>query len=452
MKKLFFFLFIMAGWLFPQPFSLFSNDNFHNTTFSYSNIDLYREESIKHFFSLDGYMLSGKYYYEWGKNSINISIGRMDLKLVSENSTSDLDIKIKKINDYFSLDFSRGEGFVELSGDARLIKNEKRFYFNYGFNFNLNFLRSKQLTTGFGISRSEYPLNFEADYLEEKFNITGGFRNKSMLAKLNFSPDRKSRIDIEYRRFMPLESISKEDFHMNESPKFEVWLSSFASEHKDFLLKGDFFLFGGDYYADFFNGNQTFGYLKIPEIKGNGLKLNLSSSLKEQSQTDFSFLYLFLKGNAVGNIQSWPFLSIVQSVIANRLNYRFSFSGKVLGFRLKHIKKWNHFTFIPTLFYFDIQPNFSLQTWQPAYLAIGVKEFYSNELKFSRAGVILFSVRGNYKLGEFIISADFNQFIPLYVKSREFPSKPPVPGEPEEKVAITSSGGRWFSIGIFKGF
>jgi len=452
MQKISFLLLIMAGWLFPQPFSLFSKDNFHNAAFSYSKVDLYREESIKHSFSIDGYELRGKYNYEWGKNVLNISTGRMDLRLSSGNLTSGLDININKINDYFSFDFLRKERFFDLSGSAELIKNEERFYFNYGLNFNLNFFSSKQLTVGFGISNSELPITFHANYLEEKFRITGGFRNRSMQAKLNYAPDANSGFKFEYMRFLPLESDSREGFYMKESPKFEVWLSSFTSKQKEILLKGDFFHFKGDYYADFYNGGQTFGYFKAPEIKGAGVKLNISSSLMKKSQTDLTLLYLFAKGNAVGNIQSWPFLSIVQSVIANRLNYRFSFSGKILGLKLMHLKNWKSFTFIPTIFYFDIQPNFSLQTWQPSYLAIGVKEFYSNELRISRAGVILLSLKGNYRLADFIFFADFNQFIPLYEKSREFPSKPPVTGEPEEKAAITTGGGRWFSIGISKNF
>lgn len=452
MKKLFFLFLIMAGQTLSQPFSLYPDEDNPGTSFFFSLINLYEENSESNSFSLTGNYLRGKYDYDWGNNKLGISFGRTDVRLKTDNKKSTVNFNINKKNEFVTLRALRKEKIVTLSAEADLTRNRKEYYFNYGFNVEFYFACLKKLKTEFGFSSNDFPVNLEAGYLGDDLNITGSFKNKIFSTRLGFEPWKEKTIQIGYKKILPFEKENGNGFFMKESPDIEIWHGSLNSNWNEVVLNANFFFLSGDYYSDLFNDEQTFGYIKVPELKLNGVVIDGSTTFKENSKTGVSLFYLFAQGNGVGNVQSWPFLSIVQSVIVNRLNYRFSFSGKLAGAGINHLINWGDYSFNPSVYYFDIQPNFILQTWQPAYLAIGVKEFTSNELKISRAGVALITLRGSYKIGEFFIFADINQFIPVYTSKKELPYTPPSPGEPEIKEKITSGGGRWFSVGISKQF
>jgi hypothetical protein len=89
----------------------------------------------------------------------------------------------------------------------------------------------------------------------------------------------------------------------------------------------------------------------------------------------FSISYNLFKGNISGNAESWPFTDIIQSIIVNRINFKAFGSINIIESSF-HSQLVNKFLVIkPLIDIFYIQPELTIQNWQPVFLAFGIKDY-----------------------------------------------------------------------------
>jgi hypothetical protein len=156
-------------------------------------------------------------------------------------------------------------------------------------------------------------------------------------------------------------------------------------------------------------------------------------------------------GRIVGNIQSWPFLEVLETVIENRVNYRLTGDVQLWYAGMEYSWNWANARFSPSVFVYDVRPNMRIESWQPEFLVFGFKNYSESVLDIRRItlGRVQLSYQMDFPIASFTITA--NQMFPIFT-ARRTEVAGATSGVPSGGFQTRSDGGRWFMISIVKKF
>jgi hypothetical protein len=148
-----------------------------------------------------------------------------------------------------------------------------------------------------------------------------------------------------------------------------------------------------------------------------------------------------------GHFESWPFTSLVSSIITNRLLYQFNGSLKV--HTLRSTTKLNLLA-MPTnleVTYQRVLADIVLENWQPEFLAFGMKDYSSNPFSIKDIQLLKFGIETRILTGFAEITAHIEQYIPISITYRRQESVSAPPGEPPTPTSTPQTdGGRRFGL------
>ncbi|MCK9211348.1 MAG: hypothetical protein M0P61_10980 [Ignavibacteriaceae bacterium] len=445
--------FLAVQFVFAQPFYL-KSDSLSTVTLSTSYFDLLRTKNSTSNTAISFQKTSAQFETSFGEDRLFFSIETGKNNIQVENGISLLHFKTGQSIHRLTADneFSFNPFFAELFLRVNQIRSVSTL--DYGGSF--GFRNSSHWFERFRIGYYSYsfPWIFGLRYQDSEIDIN----NMTMLTKvfyeIGFHPIKKTGLTFQYEKY--ISSKNK-----NENPVFAVddksagSLAKLIFTNSSFIIPVEinFFHGQGESFFDLFYSQNSFSQNSFTDALYNGIKLKGSESIDYQWIPSISIRYDFFKGSMVGNIQSWPFTSVLTSFIANRINYRLT--GQVYLFSLEAEKRFTFscFSIQPELSLHQILPEVTLDNWQPSYLVFGVKDFSRNILPVRKAliGKISFSASYQLKFCTFILQA--GQFIPLQIIKKELPASAVSP-----VVIITQAGpskidgGRWISFSIRAGF
>ena len=169
---------------------------------------------------------------------------------------------------------------------------------------------------------------------------------------------------------------------------------------------------------------------------------------------NLSISYNYFQGHLSGDVQSWPFDDIIQSLFVNRLNFKAEGSVKLIEGSLASKFVYKNLVVKPLVNFYYISPDLSIQYWQPVYLVFGIKDYNEsndgiNYMLLGRAGC-----SADIDVGIAVISLNINQFFPLVIKKdnqNNVISTSPSPSISSPSTD-TISGGTFFTLAIKKAF
>lgn len=160
---------------------------------------------------------------------------------------------------------------------------------------------------------------------------------------------------------------------------------------------------------------------------------------------EYAFDQIFSSGS--GHIESWPFTSLVSSIITNRLLYQFN--GFVKVHSLRSAAKVEVLS-IPTnleISYHRILADIVLENWEPEFLAFGMKNYAKNPFSIKDIQLLKFGITTTILTRLAEITAHIEQYVPISITYRRQETTSAPPGErPVPTSTPRTDGGRKFSV------
>lgn len=439
--------------LFAQP-SYFKNDSTTSVTLSTSYFDLLRSKNSTSNTLISLKKTSAEFQSKFKNNRLFILFENERNILQSENSGSHVQFKTAQaINRLMVEDEFRFEPF---SIGLFLRGNQIRSVSTIDYGGNFGFENSDHWFEKFLVGYSSYSLPWIVDlrYEDSQLDIDNMTRLSKVFYYLKIHPEVRTRITFQSEKY-----LSKKN--KNENPLFEVQDQSSGSVTKLILSNSTLkipieisFAHGqGESFIDLIYTGNSFSQSSMNNMLFNKIRIANFGLNECQWLPSFSASYDFYKGFVVGNIQSWPFTSVLTSLVANRLNYRLAGHVYMFTFETKKHFVFSNFSVQPEFSVYQILPELTLDNWQPSYLVFGVKDFTRNIFPIRKAVIGKVSLFASYQFELFNLSLECGQFIPLKTIKKELPSSGGTPG-----IVLTQAkpakmdGGRWVTISLNAGF
>jgi hypothetical protein len=188
-------------------------------------------------------------------------------------------------------------------------------------------------------------------------------------------------------------------------------------------------------------GDLTRGLAKHSRyvVRGSADQFNLPITLE--------YAFDQLSSSGTGHFESWPFTSLVSSIITNRLLYQFNGFLKVHS--LRSTAKLEVLS-MPTNFeisYHRILTDIVLENWQPEFLAFGMKNYASNPFSIKDIQLLKLGIETTILTRLAEITAQIEQYVPIAITYRRQESVSVLPGEPPAPASTPQTdGGRRFGL------
>ncbi len=436
-----------------QPF-YFKNDSTSSVTISTSYFDFLRSKNSTSNTLISLKKTFAEFQTHFNNDRIFISFENERNIAQTENSGSHVQFKtgqainrLKVEDEVHFKPFSIGVFFC-----GNQIKNVSTLDYGGHFGFENTFHWFEKFLVGY--SSYSLPWIFDLKYEDSEIDINNMTKLSKAFYLIRIHPEVETNFTFCFEKY-----LSKKN--KNENPTFEVKdqstgaLTKFTLNNSTFEIPIEInFSHGqGNCFVDFIYAWNSFGQSSMSNLLYNKINFVIQESNNFKWLPSFSVSYDFYRGYAVGNIQSWPFTSVLTSLIANRLNYRLA--GHVYLFSIETKKHFalSNFSFKPEFSVYQILPELTLDNWQPSYLVFGVKDFTRNILPIRKAIIGKLAVAASYRFESFNLSLECGQFIPLKTIKKELPSLGGTPG-----IVVTQAnsskidGGRWIIVGIGVGF
>lgn len=439
--------------LFAQPF-YFKNDSTASVTLGTSYFDLLRSKNSTSNTLISLKKTSAEFQTHSNNNRISLSFENEINIIQTENSGSHVQfgtgqtINRLKVEDEVQLNpFSVGLFFC-----GNQIKSVSTIDYGGHFGFgNFSHWFEKFLV---GYSSYSVPWIFQLKYEDSKIDIN----NLTILSKIFYLIKIHPEGETEFT-FSHIKYLSKKN--KNENPTFGVKdkstgaVTNFTLNNStlEIPIEVSFSHGQGESFFDFNYAWNSFSQNTINNLLFNKVKIASQETNDYKWLPSFSVSYDFYKGYAVGNIQSWPFTSVLTSLIANRLNYRLT--GHIYLFSLETKKHFtfSNFSFQPEVSVYQILPELTLDNWQPSYLVFGVKDFTRNILPIRKTIIGKLAFTAFYRFESVNLFLECGQFIPLKTIKKELPSSGGTPGIVLAQAKSSKiDGGRWMTVGLGVGF
>lgn len=435
---------MMAVNLYSQPSSNIFNENKIDARFRHFLV--YRESSsinsseavaANNYLAYSRSTLFGDFGFRYSKNAIDFE---------SRNLKTNLDFGIEYDETLFSLVYNYSDNIFWAGSNLKFTAIENKFFLSYDLELGVNFKTDYLRKIGFSLSSEILPIFLNSKFNNESFRINHSLQRKSFGISLELEPEKNSTLIIESAKNIPavLEIDSK--FKSAGEISYANYGVGYERSFKNFFLAAEYFNHKFELNSDWHTAGQTFGNINVYDVLVNFFSVDGKYFLTETELLRTNFLYLNGKGNLSGTIQTWPFTSLITSAIVNRINYKSKAEVSLYAIEIDYDKPFANLLLQPGVRCYHIVPNFSLQSWQPAFLVFGVKNFTDNSTQIKSMDLLNLKLSAQYSISNFLFEAEFNQFIPFHIERKtgeEIPQPTPV-----TKATAEVDGGRFFSLKI----
>ncbi len=416
-----------------------------------SFFELYHERAADQSVDILQKNISFKVDYTKGQNTFNFLLERNDFRLswLNKKSTFGSDVSTAGYN--LRMGGQSSWGMFQLKGVASVYSHEGTL--TPGCEISTQILFSNELLHSI---KGEYSLSNSPYSASVRFENDGiSFGNSGYVESSCFSvmgsPSRNMHLTISCSRTLPAGRNAANEFSYQD----KYYLQQYASQ-LEYRLKGTVYKHTMEYNAvdgselDMLNAGLTFGYL----AGGPG---HLFQTTLSQEVSGPAFVHTTTIGYAEGGIkmsgevESWPFTSVIQSMVVNRMYGKASVSFHSFNVqvnRQQRLAKWCDLS--AHVLWYGITPTIEYKTWQPLFLVFGVKNVNQAHSDIRFIHLFRIGVEPVFHLGVVDLSVALNQYVPILVKQsmpEQAATPAPSPTTPKAQKKV-QHGGTYIAIQI----
>lgn len=339
---------------------------------------------------------------------------------------------------------------IETEFQMKLNFIEKRSYLNYSLGFALKFPTSPISKVQFTLVSEILPFFLNSKFNGESFSLNHSLQNKSFGLGINFQPMKNTILILQSSKSIPAVVLSTSKFNTNGEISFKKYEIGLKNSQNRFSTSADvkYFELGSE--STWNTEGQTFGGNNIHDVQIQIYNLASQYFFPDKSFVSCDVSYITGKGKFTGNLQTWPFTSFITSVVSNRINFRAEGEIKLISIIAGYKKSYSNFSIFPEISFYHIIPEFSLQSWQPAFLVFGVKDFTNNTSQIKTIDLLRINLVLRTSFYSNIFELDFSQFVPVLIRRKEREELPLPTSSPKIETAV--DGGRFISLKIIREF
>ncbi|MFI5252697.1 MAG: hypothetical protein ACHQQQ_09740 [Bacteroidota bacterium] len=222
----------------------------------------------------------------------------------------------------------------------------------------------------------------------------------------------------------------------------------------DALLGGSSSVTDGS--ADFLSGTSLYGsfpaFRMIDREYHGGFQLRMNNTKLVTGDIQWRSL----TGNIEGHIDSWPFVSIFQSLITTREYFKLNGSLEYTKLHMgTYLPLSESFTLGFGGNYMHVIPSLTVESWQPKYIIFGMRAYTEKNLSIRSLDLIIVSGGLRGRLGNFEGSYSFTQFAPIRIdrmNSQKIIAGGETSSTPSSGQSLKTSGGQFHQFTILYEF
>jgi hypothetical protein len=422
---------------------------FIETSFAYYDV-LRRSSNIQTLsLSAQDYSIHGGFPLAGGV--LGFTGQRITADFQNSNSQSTLDISLSSKIQRWAMTYERTIGNFNIALGADFLDEFQHvLLFGNGsieMKFPLAFVSGIRL----GVREYSVPLFFRTTYLDSELPLSHALHQTDIEASVELSLIPKNLLQLNYMTSGNVPKGETNLFDGRDKSESEGWSASLFQDVQPWRYEMSYDLQRFRSTFDFLHGGTMFGDASLSDalIERVGAGCRLSSAAGSDILFDGSFTTL--KGSFVGNLQSWPFLSILQSAITNRINFRFIGSVKYWQIGAEKLLQFESVTLKPRITYYDVRPDIVIQSWQPEFLVIGISHFADNTLDIIHAGLAQLELTVGFHTPIIVAELSGTQFLPIFQYHRAVQGGVgPAPTPSPDHGEVTTNGGRWARLTVRK--
>ncbi|MCF8354790.1 MAG: hypothetical protein K9H48_10085 [Melioribacteraceae bacterium] len=431
-----------------QPFSFIDKETGqHNLKLGYDYKDILRDEN----YPISSDVYSGTAFlnadYQTGSGLISFNYRRSENFIRTTNFKSDFDFFLGSNSNTINLSYTKNFGFAAAEFKAGALEA----YDNWGVEYQLKtqfYLNLKLLhSISFSFFNRIYPFQIETRYNTDFLSAAHFLKFRGVATGLNFIPAHNSNLKVEYSFSLPGESNLPGKFSAHDNTTINLWYINYQHLFHDFIFSAEYYNLSGTSEITLLSNNASFSVTKLPDIYLNFASTNFTYRWRKNSTSNISLDYFYLRSKIIGSLQSFPFTSVLQSFILNRIYYRVFANLSIFNITASNEWKFDWLIIEPELSFMDISPDLIIESWQPAYLVFGVSDFYSNRLKIKRIGIGKLGLDLTFPVSDNKIEISLNQYFPVYVSYHPKEQIPPT--TPDVQVEPKTRGGFFMNCTLF---
>jgi len=155
-------------------------------------------------------------------------------------------------------------------------------------------------------------------------------------------------------------------------------------------------------------------------------------------------------GSLDGRVESWPFVSVLQSPFAQRANFDIEGTFRLLKVHtgaIVQLTDW--FKMGGGISVLRLIPDLRIESWQPGFLGIGRKAYTDRRLSVEQLDGGMISAGFQMKLGNVAIDYSVNQFIPINLQKTSLPlGASGIFTAPQAGAVVRSWGGMFQRVSV----
>ena len=382
-----------------------------------------------------------------GRDSLNVSACSSEVYAGFSEPASQFSSSLQNSVQTFSCSYSRALTLVQYSLAVGMVVNARSHPLYYKAGLTTSPFEDV-LGLTLGLERSPYRFGSSISYFD--FQVLFDDPAYSTIASfvLRSKPFAAFLASLEYREADGGSSPSSTDYGIGSSDRYFAkkisaeyifsHTSSVSAEFSTEEFRSDIDMNRDD---ELF-GDLTHGFAKHSRYMVRGTSGQFSVPLT----LEYAFDEISSSGS--GHIESWPFTSLVSSIIANRLFYQFNGSLKVHSLTsAARIEVMS----MPTnleISYQRVLADVVLENWEPEFLTFGMKNYSSNPFSIKDIQLLKLGIATTIPICGAEITAEIQQYIPIAISYRQEPVSVP-PGEPTPKTSSPrTDGGRKFGVRV----
>ena len=391
--------------------------------------------------------------FHFNNTSLSFNIGNTNSYISWKTKQDNLQNKFELKQNYSSISLYSAFNNIFIDSKVTLNNHQQKFLCDYSFRMGLTGLQKNNIEFDLAFRKTSVPLSWNFSYQTAGFDINTGpsFYLTSINSKVS---DNYLTFGMFYEKNI---SFSKENsseiYSMDTKPVYDNIRFEIKSRSDYFPVS-----------IDISKASLTIKtHLLMDGLQFSSINLSALSLFKVNSDIQLNDFFIPLKcslsysdfnGNISGTAESWPFADIIQSMIVNRINFKVFGSVKMVESSFTSQLTFKYLVIKPLIDLFYINPEFTIQNWQPIFLVFGIKDYNEsndgiNYLFLGRAGG-----EADIDIGIAVIALNINQFFPIFIKKdiqknvNSNTSVSAISTSSAEKI----SGGTFISLSLKKSF